>query len=201
MPRVTLRWTSGTPIDVREFRSSWAVSAAHRRQKHERGQGLLRVLPRERMDAAQPGPHGQEPARARYADLRNEQKLPFSDEELRRMYDACETKYGKREIQLRKRDQQNRQRRQGPYPQHAPDGQGRTWRTLFRCRYIPACAFPTWHCFTSTAWRPDGAIQLRTTKADTHVYTWVPEWLQERIRTRALETVGPYIFGEHRPRH
>jgi integrase len=42
--------------------------------------------------------------------------------------------------------------------------------------------------------RADGTIQLRTTKAHTHVYTWVPEWLQERIRARALET-GPYIFG------
>ena len=42
----------------------------------------------------------------------------------------------------------------------------------------------------------DGAIRLRMTKAGTHVCTWVPEWLQERIRTRAKE-VGPYIFGEH----
>jgi integrase len=37
---------------------------------------------------------------------------------------------------------------------------------------------------------------LRTTKAGTHVYTWVPAWLQERIRARATE-YGPYIFGEH----
>jgi hypothetical protein len=30
-------------------------------------------------------------------DRRGEQKLPFSDEELRSMYEACETKYGKQE--------------------------------------------------------------------------------------------------------
>lgn len=43
---------------------------------------------------------------------------------------------------------------------------------------------------------PDGAIRLRMTKAGTHVCTWVPEWLQERIRTVDRE-IGPYIFGAH----
>jgi hypothetical protein len=43
---------------------------------------------------------------------------------------------------------------------------------------------------------PTGEIRIRTTKAGTHVYTWVPEWLQERIRQRA-ETIGPHIFGKH----
>jgi hypothetical protein len=32
------------------------------------------------------------------ADRRGEQKLPFSDGEFRRMYEACETRYGKQEI-------------------------------------------------------------------------------------------------------
>jgi len=41
-----------------------------------------------------------------------------------------------------------------------------------------------------------GEILLRTTKAGTHVYTWVPDWLQERIRARGKEH-GQYIFGEH----
>lgn len=44
--------------------------------------------------------------------------------------------------------------------------------------------------------RADGSILLRTTKAGTHVFTWVPQWLQDRIRARA-ESVGPLIFGEH----
>ena len=34
------------------------------------------------------------------------------------------------------------------------------------------------------------------TKAGTHVYTWVPKWLQDRIRERAKKQ-GPHIFGEH----
>jgi integrase len=43
---------------------------------------------------------------------------------------------------------------------------------------------------------PTGEIQVRTTKAGTHVYTWVPEWLQEPIRARAGKH-GPGIFGAH----
>jgi integrase len=43
--------------------------------------------------------------------------------------------------------------------------------------------------------QPSGEILIRTEKAGTHVYTWVPEWLQERIRVRAKD--GPWIFGEH----
>jgi site-specific recombinase XerD len=31
------------------------------------------------------------------ADRRDQPKLPFSDSELRRMYEACETTYGKQE--------------------------------------------------------------------------------------------------------
>jgi integrase len=43
---------------------------------------------------------------------------------------------------------------------------------------------------------PTGEIHVRTTKTGTHVYTWVPEWLQERVRIRA-ERIGPLIFGTH----
>jgi integrase len=44
---------------------------------------------------------------------------------------------------------------------------------------------------------PTGEIHVRTTKTGAHVYTYVPDWLQERIRARSLK-YGPLIFGEHR---
>jgi integrase len=44
--------------------------------------------------------------------------------------------------------------------------------------------------------QPSGEIHVRTTKAGTHVYTWVPQWLQDRISARATKH-GPRIFGEH----
>ena len=54
--------------------------------------------------------------RGQHNDPRSGQKLPFSDEELRRMYDACVTKYGKREIQWEKATRERRT--QGRYAQH-----------------------------------------------------------------------------------
>ena len=45
---------------------------------------------------------------------------------------------------------------------------------------------------------PTGEIRVRTTKAGTHVYTWIiPEWLQHRLRARS-EKYGSFIFGMHR---
>jgi integrase len=43
----------------------------------------------------------------------------------------------------------------------------------------------------------NGEITLRTTKAGTVVCTWVPKWLQERIRARAAKH-GSLIFGAHK---
>ena len=36
--------------------------------------------------------------------------------------------------------------------------------------------------FHASRMQASGEILLRTTKAGTHVFTWVPEWLQERIK-------------------
>jgi hypothetical protein len=41
-----------------------------------------------------------------------------------------------------------------------------------------------------------GEIHIRDMKNGAHVYTWVPEWLQQRIRERA-KTIGREIFGKH----
>ena len=54
--------------------------------------------------------------------------------------------------------------------------------------------------FTSTACSETGEILLRTTKAGTHVYTWVPNGF--RTASAPGQEHGHYIFGAHtrRPR-
>ena len=42
----------------------------------------------------------------------------------------------------------------------------------------------------------NGECHVRTTKTGRKVYTWIPEWLQERIRAR-VPKYGPLIFGAH----
>jgi integrase len=44
--------------------------------------------------------------------------------------------------------------------------------------------------------QPSREIRVRTTKAGPHVYTWAPEWLQDRIRERAAKH-GSRVFSEH----
>jgi site-specific recombinase XerD len=84
------------PIDIREFRQSWTISPLTA-SKHlgivkaffeytlvnewiERNPARLVKLPR-----------------GHSADSRNKERLPFSDEELRRMFEACQSRYGKEE--------------------------------------------------------------------------------------------------------
>jgi integrase len=42
----------------------------------------------------------------------------------------------------------------------------------------------------------NGECHVRTTKTGRKVYTWISEWLQERIRARVAK-YGPLIFGAH----
>jgi len=42
----------------------------------------------------------------------------------------------------------------------------------------------------------NGEIRVRTAIAEPTSNTWVPQWLQEHIRTRA-KTHGDFIFGSH----
>ena len=110
---------------------------------------------------------------ARYS---NEQKLPFSDDEIKRMYDAC-PKYG---IDYH-------------YKWTGEDLADFISLSIYTGLRISDVAL-----FHADRMQPTGEILIRTTKAGTHVYTWVPEWLQERIKARAQKH-GQYILGAHKP--
>jgi len=113
--------------------------------------------------------------RGQHNDPRSEQKLPFSDEELRRMYDACDTKYGKREIQWEKATRERTHASR--YTQHRSRRTGQDIADFISVSVYTGLRISdvsTFHIYRIT---PDGTIQLRTTKAHTHVYTWVPQYL------------------------
>ena len=44
--------------------------------------------------------------------------------------------------------------------------------------------------------RDSGECHIRTTKTGRKVFTWIPDWLQERMHSRA-ELHGSFIFGSH----
>lgn len=182
------------PIDVREFRSSLSVSP----QTAVKNMSIVKAffefclsnewIPRNpaRLVKNQRGRDA--------ADRRSEQKLPFSDEELRKMYDACETKYGRQEIKWSRVI--HHRRVEGEYARYNQKWTGQDIADFISVSVYTGLRISDVSTFHIDRLQPSGEIQVRTTKAGTHVYTWVPEWLQERIRARARE-VGPYVFGDH----
>lgn len=99
------------------------------------------------------------------------QRLPYTNDEIARMYDAC-LRY-----------------------------QGRKWNGQDLMDFISIAVFTGLRrCdaagFHISRLNPEtGEVHIRTTKYGTKVCTWVPEWLAERITLRAA-TIGPYIFGQ-----
>jgi integrase len=184
-----------TPLDVREMRAAWNVSPQTAAKNMSTIKAFFefglsnewitrnpaRLVKRQRTRVA--------------ADSRNQQKLPFSDDELKRMYDACETQYGKQNVKWDRTikwkmaaGQVNRYNRKWTGQDLAD------FISLFVYTGLRISDVATFHV---SRMQPTGEILLRTTKAGTHVYTWVPEWLQERIKARAAE-IGPLIFGDHK---
>ncbi len=183
-----------TPLDVREFRSSWPVSPRTAARSMSMVKAFFEFCLTNEWTQRNPARMVKNPRSRDTADLRNEQKLPFTDAELRRMYEACETKYGKQNVAWSRRTGDRRTDVSYTRNNHVWTGQDVadfiSVSVYTGLRISDVCLF---HIDRMEA---DGAIRLRTTKAGTHVCTWVPEWLQERIRARAL-TIGPNIFGKH----
>src|ERR1035441_8104849 len=90
-----------------------------------------------------------------------EQRLPFTDVELKKMYDAC-PKYGTT----------------AKHKWTGDDVADFISLSIYTGLRISDVAL-----FNIDRMNQAGEIRLRTTKAGTHVYTWVPQWLQDRIRS------------------
>jgi integrase len=163
------------PAYVREFRSSWNVGPQTAPRRMSMLRGFFEYCFSNEWTDRNPARMVRNPRSRDAGDRRNEQKLPFTDEELKAMYTACD-KY--------------------------PSSWRFTWTGKDIADFISISVYTGLRIsdvalFHIDRMQPEtGEILVRTTKAGTHVYTWVPEWLQERIKERS-ETVGPYIFGEH----
>lgn len=181
------------PIDVRELRSSWEVSSQTATKHMSTIKTFFEFCLANEWITRNPARLIKRQRTRDGADKRGGQKLPFSEDELKRMYDACDTKYSKQEIAW-SRDIHH----------HAARGEldryNRKWTgqdlAFISVSIYTGLRISDVATFRSDRMQPTGEILLRTTKAGTHVYTWVPEWLQEHIRARA-QAHGPLIFGEH----
>jgi integrase len=162
------------PADIREYRKSWNGEASTATKK----MSILKTffeycLTNEWIN--------RNPARlVRQKHNRNEdeerERIPFSDEELARMFKACESSYGKGEFEYR-------------YHWTGQDLADFISVSVYTgLRISDVATFDVQRLLNS------GECHIRTTKVGNKVYTWIPEWLQERVRERAL-VYGPRIFG------
>jgi integrase len=182
------------PMDVREFRSSWSVRPQTAAKNMSTIKAFFEFCLSNEWIERNPARLIRNPRGRDAADRRNEQKLPFSDDELRKMYDACETQYGKQEVKWSRTIHHHRV--EGEYARYNFKWTGQDIADFISISVYTGLRISDVCTFHIDRMQPTGEIHIRTTKAGTHVYTWVPEWLQERIRARAQEQ-GPLIFGEH----
>jgi integrase len=182
------------PVDVREFRDSWKIAV----QTANRDMSIVRsffelCLCNEWIDR-NPGKLVKNVKNRSGADNRNEQKLPFTDAELEKMYYICEHRYGKMEI---KWDRTVHHRAaSGLMANYKYRWSGRDLADFVSVSLYTGMRISDIATFHIDRLKPTGEVHIRTTKTGTHVNTWVPEWLQQVIRRRSLE-IGPLIFGEH----
>jgi integrase len=178
-----------TPIDVREFRASWAVSPITTSKNMTVVKSFFEFavinewIPRN-------------PARL-VKDVRaqadTKERIPFSDDDLRRMYEACE-RYGKTPIKWSRKIHHKSAGDEIANYRYKWSGQDLadfiSVSVYTGLRISDVCTFRLDRLLDS------GECHIRTTKNGRKVYTCVPEWLQERIRLRG-EKQGALIFGEH----
>jgi site-specific recombinase XerD len=186
-----------TPIDVREMRSAWSVSPQTAAKDLSTVKAFFEFCLANEWLQRNPARFVKNPRGRDAADRRNEQKLPFSDDELRKMYSACETKYGKQQVKWSRVN--HHQTIEGEYARYNFKWTGQDIADFISVSLYTGLRISDVCMFHIDRLKSTGEIHVRTTKAGTHVYTWVPEWLQERIQARARE-FGPYIFGEHQSR-
>jgi integrase len=113
--------------------------------------------------------------RQQAAAQRRVEKSPYTDAELARMLDACYRLFPQ----------------EGPGPRKF---YGQDMADFILISAYTGLRISDMALFHASRLTPEGDVHLRALKNGNWVDTWVPEWLQERIRARALQ-YGPYIFG------
>jgi integrase len=168
------------PVDVVQCRDTWTVSqrSANSDMSVVRNlfefaidRGWIKVNPAARVKNYKSRDAG---------DTRGEQKLPFTDAELVRMYEATET-YGKLD----------------PKDEYRFTVTGKDLSDFISVSTYTGLRISDVSAFNSNRMNENGEVVIRTKKNGATVSTWVPVWLQQIIRRRSLE-VGPLIFGTHK---
>ena len=145
------------PIDIREFRSSWQVSSATAAKNMSTIESLFEFALSNEWIARNPARLVKNPRGRTSTDARNEDRSPFSDDELKRMFEACETQYGKRPIRWARKTHHH-QAKPGSQRTTSTSGLGKISRISSPFRSIPGCGYRTSPPFTSIGCSPMASV-------------------------------------------
>lgn len=176
------------PVDVREFRSTWTVSHRTANQDMTTIRAFFEFAVANEWIDRNPGRLVKNPKGRSGADRRYEQKLPFNDDELKRMYEVAEKSFESGTVKWLRTKQQ-------PDDDYHFRLTGQDLADFISVSVYTGLRISDVSMFHIDRLNENGEVRLRTTKTDTAVFTWVPLWLQQVIRRRSLQ-VGPHIFGE-----
>jgi integrase len=183
------------PIDVREFRQSWEVSPITSAKNMSVVKAFFEFVLSNEWISRNPARLVKNPRGRLSTESRSKERLPFTDEELKRMFEACETQYGKRPVRW-SRKVHHRAAEPSETVNYKYKWTGQDLADFISVSVYTGLRISDVCTFHVDRLLPSGECHIRTTKNDRKVFTWVPEWLQMRIRARAAE-YGPLIFGEH----
>lgn len=186
------------PIDVREFRQSWQVSPVTAAKNMSTVKAFFEFALSNEWIVRNPARLVKNPRGRAGAESRSKERLPFSDEELKRMFEACDTQYGKRPVRW-SRKVHHRPAEPGVTVNYKYKWTGQDLADFISVSVYTGLRISDVCTFDIDRLRPTGECHIRTTKNGRKVFTWVPEWLQQRMRARAAQ-YGPLIFGEHSTR-
>lgn len=178
-----------SPSDVREFRASWKVSPMTASKNMTIVRSFFEFAVNNEWIV-------RNPARL-VKDIRGQvtssERIPFSDEELGRMLAACE-QYGKAPIRWSKTT--HHRPAQGEMANYRFRWTGQDLADFISVSVYTGLRISDVSTFNIDRLQKSGECHIRTTKNGRKVFTWIPTWLQDRIRRRAIEH-GRLIFGGH----
>jgi integrase len=184
--------TQWTPIDIREFRISWGVAPNTATKYMEIVKSFFSFVVANKWMSESPSKHVK--GVRNKAVVNQKERVPFTDEELQLMFEACEHRYGKTSIKWSRNVHHRPAQNETANYRYA-------WTGEDLADFISVSVYTGLRISDVAMFHIDrllknGECHVRTTKTGRKVYTWIPEWLRERIRARVAKC-GPLIFGAH----
>jgi integrase len=163
------------PEDVRAFRNRWKVRANTKRKNLSNLKAFFEYCLEDRWIRFNPARFK---LRRTQSGSNTSERLPFSDDDLKRMFQACAMQYGQGKYAYRYR------------------WSGQDLSDFIAISTYTGLRISDVATFRASRLQKNGECFIRAFKNKKKVSTWIPTWLQDRIQARAKE-FGDLIFGAH----